>query len=110
MRNLLLTLRYNGTAFHGWQIQPNAVTVQEELCKAFRNLSGNDENIPDDIAREMKKQKILVVCSFSEKNEHWNMPKGFDLETSKLILCNYRKYKDSTLKPFETRVYLWNYN
>ncbi len=61
-------------------------------------------------SREMKKQKILVVCSFSEKNEHWNMPKGFDLETSKLILCNYRKYKDSTLKPYETRVYLWNYN
>lgn len=59
-------------------------------------------------SRETEKQKILVVCSFSEKNEHWSMPKGFDLETSKLILCNYRKYKDSTLKPYETRVYLWN--
>ena len=45
MRNLLLTLRYNGTAFHGWQIQPNAVTVQEELCTAFKKISGNDENI-----------------------------------------------------------------
>ena len=45
MRNLLLTLRYDGTAFHGWQIQPNAVTVQEELCNAFRNLSGNDETV-----------------------------------------------------------------
>lgn len=59
-------------------------------------------------SRETEKQKILVVCSFSEKNEHWSMPKGFDLETSKLIVCNYRKYKDSTLKPYETRVYLWN--
>lgn len=45
MRNLLLTLRYDGSAFHGWQIQPNAVTVQQELCNAFKKLSGKDENI-----------------------------------------------------------------
>lgn len=45
MRNLLLTLRYDGTFFHGWQIQPNGTTVQQELCNAFKFLSGKDENI-----------------------------------------------------------------
>lgn len=30
-----IELSYNGTAYHGWQIQPNAVTVQECLDKAL---------------------------------------------------------------------------
>ena len=26
MRNIALFLKYNGTAYHGWQVQKNAVT------------------------------------------------------------------------------------
>lgn len=59
MRNLLLTLWYDGSTFHGWQIQPNGVTVQQELCDAFRNLSGKDENI--------------IGCSRTDAGVHANM-------------------------------------
>lgn len=59
MRNLLLTLRYNGTAFHGWQVQPNGNTIQQELCNAFKRLSGNDENI--------------IGCSRTDSGVHANM-------------------------------------
>ena len=31
MRNIALKLMYVGTAYHGWQIQKNAVTVEEVL-------------------------------------------------------------------------------
>ena len=30
-----MRLAYNGTPFHGWQRQPNAVSVQEELERAL---------------------------------------------------------------------------
>ncbi|WP_321286076.1 tRNA pseudouridine(38-40) synthase TruA [uncultured Sunxiuqinia sp.] len=30
-----IELAYNGTRFHGWQVQPNAVSVQETLAKAL---------------------------------------------------------------------------
>ncbi len=45
MRNLLLTLRYDGTRFHGWQSQPNADSVQKFVESAFRSVSGKNENV-----------------------------------------------------------------
>ena len=38
MRNLLLTIGFDGTAYHGWQVQQNAVTVQETLQNALQKI------------------------------------------------------------------------
>jgi len=40
MQRILLTLRYDGTAYHGWQVQPNGITVQETLQDAIEKLTG----------------------------------------------------------------------
>lgn len=40
LQRLLLTLRYDGTAYHGWQVQPNAATVQEKLQDAIQAVTG----------------------------------------------------------------------
>src|SRR6516164_1780561 len=40
MRNLKLTLSYDGTDFNGWQTQPGYRTVQETLEKAIAELTG----------------------------------------------------------------------
>ena len=58
--------------------------------------------------REDKKQKILVVCSFSEKAELWKVPGGYDMKSAKLCLCNYEDSDDKKLRPYEARVYLWD--
>jgi tRNA pseudouridine38-40 synthase len=38
-------LAYNGTPYHGWQIQPNAASVQETLNKAFSVLLQSEINL-----------------------------------------------------------------
>lgn len=38
MRNLLLKLSYDGSNYHGWQIQKNAITVQELVQKAIEKV------------------------------------------------------------------------
>ena len=38
--NYLLTMLFDGTAYHGWQRQDNAVTVQEKLEDAVFQLFG----------------------------------------------------------------------
>lgn len=45
MRNIKLKLQYDGTAYHGWQIQKNAVTVQETVKKALVKITGEDINL-----------------------------------------------------------------
>ena len=40
MARILLTLRYDGTAYHGWQVQPNGVTVQQVLQDAVEAVTG----------------------------------------------------------------------
>ena len=37
-QRLFIELAYDGTHYHGWQVQPNAVTVQELLDKALTTL------------------------------------------------------------------------
>ena len=40
LRNLLLTISYDGKKFHGWQIQQNAMTVQEAFQTALSKIIG----------------------------------------------------------------------
>ena len=45
MKRILLTLSYDGTAYHGWQIQPNAITVQETVQDALFKLLGSPHGV-----------------------------------------------------------------
>ena len=52
-------------------------------------------------------EKILVICSFAGKDVRYPTPKGFDMDSAQLILCNYEAPKKNTLHPYECKVYLW---
>ena len=58
-------------------------------------------------SRENKKQKLLVFCSFLDKNEKIKIPKGFNVNEAELILQNYSEISNTLLKPYECRVYYW---
>ena len=45
MRNIALTLRYLGTAYHGWQVQKNDITVGQTLEKAAAMVVGHKVHI-----------------------------------------------------------------
>ncbi len=59
MRNLLLTISFDGTAYHGWQVQDNAVTVQQTLQDALQQLCSRRDNV--------------VGCSRTDAGVHANM-------------------------------------
>lgn len=45
VRNIKLTIAYDGSAYHGWQIQPGKRTIQGELTAAIQNLIGGEVRI-----------------------------------------------------------------
>lgn len=70
--NYLLTLRYNGSRYHGWQRQENAITVQECVENAVEMLF---------------KEKVSVTgCSRTDTGVHANCFK-----------CNFRAEKEIAL-------------
>ena len=40
MRRIMLRVAYDGTNYHGWQVQPGAATIEGELNKAISALTG----------------------------------------------------------------------
>lgn len=69
MRNLLLTIQYDGAAYHGWQLQNNAVTIQGKLQDAIKTVF---------------QEKINVYgCSRTDAGVH-----------AKMFCCNFRAKKN----------------
>ncbi len=56
---------------------------------------------------EDEKQKILVICSFSDKVTEFKPVSGFDTDKAKLILCNNKKPRKGLLSPYECKIYFW---
>ncbi len=50
MRNLKLTLAYDGSEFHGWQVQPGRNTVQGTLQAAVARMTG-EQRLPQGSGR-----------------------------------------------------------
>lgn len=58
--------------------------------------------------RRLDRERYLIVCSFSEEEQEFRFPKGFDSEGAELVLCNYPEAEaGSVLRPYEARVLRW---
>lgn len=45
LKNFLVTIAYDGTDYHGWQVQPNGITVQQAVQDGIERILGRRENI-----------------------------------------------------------------
>ena len=60
MQNYKLTIAYDGTNYHGWQMQANARTIQGELTRV---LSVLDHRAVTPLAAALGASSIVVVAS-----------------------------------------------
>ena len=87
-----------------------AVELRKSLpCVRYGDFKIRDKN-SDELfmyTRQDSRQRILVVCSFSDKPVRFKPPKNHHLVDAELVLQNYPEAEGTTLQPWECRVYLW---
>ena len=72
MRNIKLTLCYNGAAFHGYQQQNNAETVEAALKAALHRLLGEDVKPVSCSRTDTGVHAEMFVCNFKTESDREN--------------------------------------
>lgn len=92
MQRYFIILDYNGSAFHGWQVQPNAITVQETLTFALSKL--------------LREEIHLTGCGRTDTGVHAkNFVAHFDSEKKDLQTNTQLIYKLNKFVPKEIAVH-----
>lgn len=96
--NIKLTIEYDGTGYHGWQIQKNGITVQECIKNAVKKVTGEDVNVIGCGRTDSGVHALNYVCNFKTQS---NIPpqKFKDALNSRLpedIRCKKSETTDDT--------------
>ncbi len=65
-----IELAYNGTRFHGWQVQPNAPSVQEHLEKALSIIGHEEISVTGAGRTDTGVHARFFVAHFDSENEN----------------------------------------
>jgi len=131
MRNLKVILSYDGSEFSGWQVQPDAVTVQGTLASAIGRITG-EKVLPQGSGRtdagvHALAQVMTFVTESSVPTENFvralndilpaavrvlevtEAPSEFHARHSaRAKTYRYRIYREAICPPFLAR-YVWHY-
>jgi tRNA pseudouridine38-40 synthase len=80
MRNIALVLAYDGTNYHGWQRQPDAVTVEQKVREALGKILNHDTKIYAGARTDSGVHAMGQVINFvTEKGiPLWNLSRGMN--------------------------------
>jgi tRNA pseudouridine38-40 synthase len=131
MRNLKLVLAYDGTDFCGWQVQPDAASIQGTLASAIGRITG-EKVLPQGSGRtDAGVHALAQVATFPTESvipaanlvialndilpvsvrvlEATEVPSDFHARKSaKAKTYRYRIYREAICPPFVAR-YVWHY-
>ncbi len=102
MNKIVLTISYNGTHFYGSQIQPDKITIQSELNKAFKILNINTElEFSGRTDKGVHAFKQTISCIIPH---YWNDLKKLQISMNKLLPSTiYIRYIKEVNKTFHAR-------
>ena len=76
MKRYFIYFSYKGTAYHGWQVQPNGISVQEVLAGALSTILRKELELIGAGRTDAGVHAKFMVAHFDYEN---NLPSEFDL-------------------------------
>ena len=75
MQRYFIQLSYDGTAYHGWQIQPNGISVQETVEKALSVVARESVSVTGAGRTDAGVHASFYVAHFDTENQSLNNEK-----------------------------------
>lgn len=110
MRHIRLTIAYDGTNYSGWQIQPNATTIQELVQNAVRAMTGEECNVVGAGRTDAGVHAFAQVASFRTAKEvklngflmglNTNLPRDIRITGAEEVDINFHPIRDAKSKHY----------
>lgn len=96
MHNIKLTLQYDGTAYHGWQTQENAITVQATVENVIKKLTGTKPQLIGCGRTDTGVHAKKYICNFKSETSIPcdKLPYALNSQLPANIVCTHAEYAD----------------
>lgn len=114
MKRVMLTIAYDGTDYHGWQIQENGNTVEGELNKAIMQLTGENVELIGGSRTDAGVHALCNVAVFDTESSipgdkfmyalNQRLDKSIRVVDSKDVEADFHPRHCDTKKTYEYRI------
>ena len=115
MKRYMLTVAYDGTGYCGWQLQPNGITVEEELNTAISGLLQQDIQVIGASRTDSGVHAFGNVCVFDADTRipaeklalalNQRLPEDIRIRSSREVAPDFHPRHTDTIKTYEYKIY-----
>src|SRR5258708_7080805 len=115
MRRIRIDLAYDGTDYHGWQVQPGLPTIQGTLEDVIANIEGKRVQVAGSGRTDAGVHALAQVAAFSLENPlpvanlrkamNRLLPRDIRLTCAQEVLLDFHPRFDAKAKTYEYRIY-----
>lgn len=119
MKRIMLTVAYDGTAYNGWQVQPNGVTIEGELNRALKELLGEDISVIGASRTDAGVHALCNMAVFDTESRiaaekiapalNARLPEDIRVQSSVETAPSFHPRRCNTKKTYEYRIYTGKY-
>lgn len=114
-KRVRITVAYDGTNYHGWQLQDNGITIEEELNRCLTELLGEEIKVIGASRTDSGVHALGNVAVFDTVNRmpagkisyalNQRLPEDIRIQKSEDVPKDWHPRRCESLKTYEYRIY-----
>lgn len=114
MKRVILTVAYDGTNYHGWQLQPNVITIESVLNETLSNLLKEDIKVIGASRTDTGVHALGNIAVFdtqarmpAEKFSYalnQRLPEDIRIQSSREVAQDFHPRKQNSRKTYEYKI------